>query len=85
MLHIKYVLVKNLIGIKIRMELDARLGTTLREYYYRENRRIKNMKDYNKILELQNLTIDDCYSLYRNDIVTIINDGIIINLIHENK
>ena len=55
---------------------------TLREYYYR---RYEKMKDYNKILELHNLTLNDCYSLYKNNIITIINDGVIVNLVQENK
>lgn len=43
------------------------------------------MKDYNKILELHNLTLNDCYSLYKSNIITVINDGVIVNIAHENE
>ena len=36
--------------------------------------------DYNKFSELNNITIQDCYELYKfKNIITIINDGMIIN------
>lgn len=43
------------------------------------------MKDYNKILELHNLTLNDCYSLYKCSIITIINDVVIVNIAQENE
>lgn len=36
--------------------------------------------NYDKILELSNVTLDDCLVLYEmKNMITIINDGIIIN------
>lgn len=37
--------------------------------------------DYNKIIELNNVTLEDCTDLFfKKDIITIINDGHIVNL-----
>ena len=42
-------------------------------------RRMKNM-DYNNIIELDNVTLQDCEDMYRTkNMNTIINDGRIIN------
>lgn len=36
--------------------------------------------DYNTIIELSNVTLEDCLNLYeKKNMITIINDGIIIN------
>lgn len=41
--------------------------------------------DYNQIIELDNVTLQDCIELYeKKNIITIINDGIIINFEKEN-
>ena len=43
------------------------------------------IKDYSKIIELTNLTLEDCSNLYENNILTIINDGRVINLKNEEE
>ena len=41
--------------------------------------------DYGQVIELDNVTIEDCLELYKmKEISTIINDGKIINFIKEN-
>ena len=48
-------------------------------------RRMKNM-DYNNIIELDNVTLQDCEDMYRTkNMNTIINDGRIINFEKENN
>ena len=48
-------------------------------------RRVKNM-DYNNIIELDNVTLQDCEDMYRTkNMNTIINDGRIINFEKENN
>ena len=48
-------------------------------------RRMKNM-DYNNIIELDNVTLQDCEEMYRTkNMNTIINDGRIINFEKENN
>ena len=48
-------------------------------------RRMKNM-DYNNIIELDNVTLQDCEDMYRTkNMRTIINDGRIINFEKENN
>lgn len=39
--------------------------------------------DYEKILDLSQVTIQDCLNLYNNGLVTVINDGVIINFMEE--
>ena len=47
--------------------------------------RMKNM-DYNNIIELDNVTLQDCEDMYRTkNMNTIINDGRIINFEKENN
>ena len=41
--------------------------------------------DYNLILELDNLTLDDCIQLNYRNIFVVINDGRIVNLKNENE
>ena len=42
--------------------------------------------DYDKIIELDNVTLQDCYELYAyKGITTIINDGRIVNFTKETK
>lgn len=43
------------------------------------------IKDYNKVIELSNLTLEDCSKLYEKNILTIINDGRVINLENEKE
>lgn len=41
--------------------------------------------DYSKIIELDNVTLEDCIDLYeKKNMITIINDGRIINFEKEN-
>ena len=48
-------------------------------------KRMKNM-DYNNIIELDNVTLQDCEDMYRTkNMNTIINDGRIINFEKENN
>ena len=48
-------------------------------------RRMKNM-DYNNIIELDNVRLQDCEDMYRTkNMNTIINDGRIINFEKENN
>ncbi len=39
--------------------------------------------DYEKILDLSQVTIQDCLNLYSDGLVTVINDGVIINFTEE--
>ena len=42
--------------------------------------------DYSKIIELNNITIEDCLDLYeKKNMATVINDGRIINFEKENS
>ena len=48
-------------------------------------RRMKNM-DYNNIIELDNVTLQDCEDMYRTkNMNTIINDGRVINFEKEDN
>lgn len=42
-------------------------------------------KDYNNVIELSDLTLEDCINLYENDgLVSVIENGQVVNLVKEN-